>query len=61
MSEKLKSEIKAFLYYFTLGACLTIYAHQNFSTKEELKDIKEDIKTIDKRVYEIHKFLKPKE
>jgi len=66
----IKNEIKYALYILTLGISLTVYAHQNFATKTEVretrdiiktevKDLKRTLRIIDKRIYEIHKFLKP--
>lgn len=53
-TERIRSEIKYGLYIIALGISLTVYAHQNFATKEEVKDLKQVLNKIDQRVYDIH-------
>jgi len=43
-----------------LGVVLTAYAHTNFASKEEVKSVEDRLKTIDERVYDIHKLYYPK-
>lgn len=55
----MKNEIRYALYILTLGVSLTVYAHQSFATKDEVKDIKDTLKIMDGRIYDIHKFIVP--
>jgi len=50
----MKNELKYVLYLITLGASLVSYAHFTFATKYEVRNIREILKTIDQRVYDIH-------
>ena len=50
----MKQEIRQVLYFMGLGATLVVYAHATFSTKYEVRTIREILKTIDGRVYDIH-------
>jgi len=53
----MRSEIKYVLYLVGLGASLVAYANFTFATKEEVRDIKSMLRTIDQRVYDIHSEL----
>ena len=69
-SEKFKSEVHWLVWVLLLGVGLTAYAHTNFSTKaeqkedfktlkethkEDVKDLKIILKTINNRLYDLHK------
>lgn len=55
----MRQEIRQILYFIGLGASLVIYAHATFSTKYEVRTIRDILKTIDNRVYDIHLKLVP--
>ena len=50
----MRDEFKWIMFTMGLGVSLTVFAHQNFATKEEVRSLKEILKTIDQRVYDIH-------
>lgn len=51
----MRDEIKYAIYMLALGASLVVYAHANFSTKEETSSVKSTVEKMDERVYEIWK------
>lgn len=62
------SSFKTMLYFLILGVSLATYAHTNFSTKSEIKEIKSDLKSdiseikyylkdFNDKLYDIHKVL----
>jgi len=60
LGDEMKSEIRYALFILALGVSLTVYAHQTFATKSEVMDIKGTLKTIDNRIYDLHRYLMPK-
>jgi hypothetical protein len=54
----MRQELKYVLYLVGLGASLIAYAHSTFATKDSIKTIAERVKTIDDRVYDIHRYYK---
>jgi len=50
----MRNEIKYVLYLVGLGASLVAYAHVTFATKSEVENIRDILRTIDQRVYDIH-------
>lgn len=42
----MKNEIKYAVYLIVLGASLVAYAHSNFATKDDVKEMKQDIRDI---------------
>ena len=55
MGKAMNHEIKYVLYLLGLGASLVAYAHSAFSTKEEVRTVKDTVQKMDERVYEIWK------
>jgi bacteriorhodopsin len=51
----MRAEIKWFLYAVGLGMALIGYAHVQFATKTEVKDVKDTVSKMDTRIYEIWK------
>lgn len=52
----MRKEIVFVLSLIGMGASLVVYAHSTFTTKETTKNIHDIVKTIDQRVYNIHKY-----
>ena len=53
----MRSEIKYAIYLIGLGLSLIAYAHSQFATKQEINDVKVQVKTMDERIYEIWKVV----
>ena len=48
--------IKMALYFVGLGMSLVAYAHFTFATKSDVSYLVDTVKTIDGRVYDMHRF-----
>ena len=51
----MKIELKDIIWWVALGASVIGYTHSNFATKDEVKSLKDILKVIDKRIYDMHK------
>ena len=55
-AEKLvREEFRFGVWLIGLGIALIAYAHATFATKDEMRTVKDVLKTLDQRVYDIHK------
>lgn len=50
-----RAEIKWVIYLIGLGGALVAYAHVQFATKAEVKEVKTSIEKMDSRIYDIWK------
>lgn len=57
----MRDEVKWITFLIGIGVSLTVFAHKNFATKEEVRNLKDILKTIDQRVYDIHTRIIKKE
>jgi hypothetical protein len=48
-----RSEIKWAIYLIGLGMALVVYAHAQFATKDEVKDVKTTVHKMDDRIYDL--------
>jgi len=64
--KKIQEEFKSIIYWVGLGVALVAYAHSNFATSSELKEIKEevrwhaskdDIKRLERKIDGLTKYL----
>jgi hypothetical protein len=62
----ISEQLKIILYWVGLGCSLVVYAHANFSTKDELKDLKiqvskqaekSDIERLERKIERLTTFL----
>lgn len=56
----MRDELKWMIYCLALGITLTAYAHQQFATRDDVRDMKDILTILDQRVYEIHTEMIPK-
>jgi bacteriorhodopsin len=48
-----RSEIKWAIYLVGLGMALVVYAHAQFATKDEVKEVKVSVRTMEGRIYDL--------
>jgi len=53
----MRAEIKWFIYALGLGMGLVAYAHVQFATKYEVKEVKSTVEKMDERIYDIWKVV----
>ena len=53
----MRAEIKWFIYALGLGMGLVAYAHVQFATKTEVKEVKSTVEKMDERIYDIWKVV----
>jgi len=62
----ISEQLKIILYWVGLGCSLVVYAHANFTTKDELKDLraqvsrqaeKEDIRRLERKIDKLTNYL----
>lgn len=55
----MKAEIKWAIYLIGLGMALVTYAHVQFATKSEVKEVKDSVSKMDARIYDMWVKLVP--